>query len=275
IYVGPKSQNPDQAIYKRDMNNFGPAVGFAWNIPWGGQGKTVLRGGYQVQYTGSGRGFVLDTAIGNPPGSSNTANYIIPATDPYFSVEKLLANPGLVPVQPLVLPNPTSTIIPVTDRTGLMNAFDPNFVSPYIQNLTLSLTRNLTSKLTMDLRYIGTLQPKASQQHRPRCTQLPIQRLEGSIRRGKARRRLSIARSDVQRTQHWRNELFDRDGHDSVRSRGYSELRRRAADRRYASAIGPPDPNQPGQRQLCGTGHHAEYADQRCFRQSIGIGTCV
>jgi hypothetical protein len=33
IYVGPNSANPDQAIYKRDLNNFGPAVGFAWNIP--------------------------------------------------------------------------------------------------------------------------------------------------------------------------------------------------------------------------------------------------
>src|SRR6185369_13890756 len=53
-----------------------------------------------------------------------------------------------------------STIIPVTDRTGLMNTFDPNFLTPYIQNLTLSLTHNITSKLTLDLRYIGTLSRK-------------------------------------------------------------------------------------------------------------------
>jgi hypothetical protein len=159
IYVGPNSPNPSQAIYNRDLNNFGPAVGFAWNVP-GAKGKTTLRGGYQLQFIGGGRGFVLDTAIGNPPGSSNTASYIIPTSDPYFSIEKLVANPGLVPVQPTFLPNPTSTLIPVTDRTGLLNAFDPNFVSPYIQNLTLSLTSNLTSKLTLDLRYIGTLSRK-------------------------------------------------------------------------------------------------------------------
>src|SRR5262249_41552266 len=157
IYVRPNSANPDQAIYKRDLNNFGPAVGFAWNVPWGGQDKTTLRGGYQISYLGGGRGFVTDTAIGNPPGSSNQANYLIPTSDPYFRSEKLVANPGLVPVQPSFLPNPTSTIIPVTERTALMNGYDPNFTTAYVQNLTLSLTRNLTSKVTLDLRYIGTL----------------------------------------------------------------------------------------------------------------------
>jgi len=81
-------------------------------------------------------------------------------SDPYFSLEKLVANPSLIPVQPTFLPSATSTIIPVTDRTGLLNAFDPNFVNPYVQNLTLSVTRNVTSKVTLDLRYIGTLSRK-------------------------------------------------------------------------------------------------------------------
>jgi hypothetical protein len=160
IYVGPHSPNSSQRIYNKDYHNFGPAIGFAWAVPWAGKGRTTVRGGYQIQYLGGGRGFVLDTAIGNPPGSSNTANYIIPATDAYFSLAKLGATPGIVPVQPTFLPSPTSTVIPVTDRTGLINAFDPNFTSPYIQNFTLSVTSNLTSKLTMDLRYIGTLSRK-------------------------------------------------------------------------------------------------------------------
>ena len=63
-YVGPNSQNPDQKIHNRDLNNFGPAIGFAWQVPWGGQGKTTVRGGYQISYLGGGRGFVLDTASG-------------------------------------------------------------------------------------------------------------------------------------------------------------------------------------------------------------------
>src|SRR5262249_1648065 len=68
-------------------------------------------------------------------------------------------NPSIVPVQPLFLPA-ADTVIPLTARTGLMNAFDPNFATPYIQNLTLSVTRNLSSKLTLDVRYIGTLSRK-------------------------------------------------------------------------------------------------------------------
>jgi len=160
IYVGPNSPNPDERIHKRDLNNFGPAVGFAWQVPWGGQGKTTVRGGYQIQFLGGGRGFVLDTAIGNPPGSSNTASHIIPASDPYFSLEKLLALPSAVPVEPTFLPKPSGNVIPVTDRTGLLNAFDPNYLAPSVQNLTLSVARNLSSKVTLDLRYIGTLSRK-------------------------------------------------------------------------------------------------------------------
>jgi hypothetical protein len=51
-------------------------------------------------------------------------------------------------------------VIPITDRTGLLNAFDPSFLAPSVQNLTLSVTRNLTQKVTLDMRYIGTLSRK-------------------------------------------------------------------------------------------------------------------
>jgi hypothetical protein len=159
IYVGPNSPNPGEAIHKRDLNNFGPAVGFAWQVPWFGAGKTTVRGGYQIQFLGGGRGFILDTAIGNPPGSSNTANCVT-CVSSYFSLETLIANPSLIPVQPTFLPKAEGNVIPVTDRTGLLNAFDPNYLAPSIQNLTLSVTRNLTSKVTLDLKYVGTLSRK-------------------------------------------------------------------------------------------------------------------
>ena len=33
------------------VNNFGPAVGFSWNLPWLGAGKTTIRGGYSIQFS--------------------------------------------------------------------------------------------------------------------------------------------------------------------------------------------------------------------------------
>ena len=38
-------------LFNKDSNNFGPAVGFAWQLPWFGKGKTTLRGGYQMNYS--------------------------------------------------------------------------------------------------------------------------------------------------------------------------------------------------------------------------------
>src|SRR5262249_8391893 len=52
------------------------------------------------------------------------------------------------------------TPIPITDRSQTINIFDDNYVAPYVQNLTLSITRSVRNNLTVDLRYIGTLARK-------------------------------------------------------------------------------------------------------------------
>jgi hypothetical protein len=50
-FVGPNSPNPGGTVLPRDRNNFGPAVGFSWQLPWFGAGKTTIRGGYSIQYS--------------------------------------------------------------------------------------------------------------------------------------------------------------------------------------------------------------------------------
>jgi len=52
------------------------------------------------------------------------------------------------------------TPIPITDRSQTINIFDDNYVAPYVQNLTLSVTRSVRNNLTLDVRYIGTLARK-------------------------------------------------------------------------------------------------------------------
>ncbi len=76
-YVGSGSPNPDSSILPRDKNNFGPAIGFAWQVPWFGAGKTTVRGGYQVTFQ---RAQVQDQVLSGVP-SANTLTQNAAASD--------------------------------------------------------------------------------------------------------------------------------------------------------------------------------------------------
>src|SRR5262249_50896877 len=143
-------------VYKRDLNNFGPAVGFSYNIPWLGCNRTVLRGGYQLSYLGGGQGDVVSGIIQTAPGSAVQARFSGLNGGQYFSMKDVVNGLG-VPAEPTALP---VRPIPVTDRTTNLTVFDPNYVTPYIQNLTASLTHSLNSTFSLDVRYIGTLSRK-------------------------------------------------------------------------------------------------------------------
>jgi hypothetical protein len=152
-FVGKNSPNPSIPWYPNDWNNFGPAVGFAWQVPWFGAGKTTVRGGYQVTYQ-IGESFNNLFQEQNVPGSIFNATYLGDSTNPYVDLTKL---PSVIPLPIVTKPMQT---IPVTDRLQSLYVPDPALVVPYAQNLTLAVTRSITPNLTLDLRYVGTLARK-------------------------------------------------------------------------------------------------------------------
>jgi len=161
-FIGPDSPNSGESLFNKDLNNFGPAVGFAWQLPWFGKGKTTLRGGYQLSYMQISRldpnGGMLSVG-GNQAPVLYTHTYSGEAAMPYLDLAMLQ---NIIPTSKVwdtsVKPLQTRPIN--GDRGTTIDAYDPNIRNPYIQSLTLALTRQVGSTLTVDVRYIGTLSRK-------------------------------------------------------------------------------------------------------------------
>jgi hypothetical protein len=152
-YVGKNSPNSGTPWYENDYNNFGPAIGFAWEVPWFGAGKTTLRGGYQVTYQigQSGNNIFQEQAV---PGSTDSITYAGDSSVTYIDLAKL---PSLIPAPSTVVP-----MQPISVLSRSQQVYNPEkgVVTPYTQNLTLSVTRSLSKSVTLDLRYVGTLSRK-------------------------------------------------------------------------------------------------------------------
>jgi len=162
-FIGPKSPNPSQSAIKNDFKNFGPAVGFAWQVPWLGEGKTTIRGGYQRTFGGAGRntstiGNGTSAVLGSVPGNtSRVVGQAALASQVPSSVPLTIADISrIVPLAPTSPAVPGGTL-PIYTRNGTaITGYAPDYVTPYTENYTLSVTTNLHKALTLDVRYVGT-----------------------------------------------------------------------------------------------------------------------
>jgi len=128
-----------------DLNNFGPNVGFAWTPhifqKLTGHDQTVIRGGYRIAYDPSYYNIFLNVATSAPVVNSGTINNVgLPAD---------LTGKG---VQTAYLP-----LIPNGQNPGARNQtrVDPNFVNPYVEQWSFGIERQLSSKISLEARYVG------------------------------------------------------------------------------------------------------------------------
>ena len=170
-YVGPGSPNPNRGAFNKDLNNFAPHVGFAWQLPWLKGAGTTLRGGYSINYAqvnnfdwyGTQIADVaaanisyteVHTGVGsnsdpNDPNYTVNSNYYMDTTD----LAKLLPMSPPSTVKPL-------TVNPVGRYGGSPTVVYENIRNPMVHTANMSLTHNLNRFLTLDVRYIGTLSRK-------------------------------------------------------------------------------------------------------------------
>jgi hypothetical protein len=154
--VGKHSPAPDKTLYENDWNNFGPAVGFSLSLPKLG-GSTILRGGYGVNYSGNQFSGVmtaggLDAGGGTLPGLAGISGGNGLSYRPGTAYWNLANTP--IPFQPQFQP---LSAVPIDDPRDLtMNAYEPNRVTPYIQNFNLSIQRQIAPSTILEVTYAGS-----------------------------------------------------------------------------------------------------------------------
>ena len=146
--------------YKRDYVNPAPNFGFAWN-PSGeragflgkllGDGKTVIRGAYSITFFNEGLNSISNSLSGGQGFRQNGT-----ATNGVnFAAGTLeLSDPALtIPVFPATFGFPIAQNSFSAPVAG--NYINPNLVSPYVQNWSLGIQRQLTKDITLEVRYVG------------------------------------------------------------------------------------------------------------------------
>jgi hypothetical protein len=125
-------------IYERDLNNFGPRVGFAWNV----HPKTVVRGAYGLYYDYVPQHLMLANFT---PSAGVATNPIGPQPVlPLFYDEN--AFNGSVP-GPVLSPGGPPFNIFVTPR---------DFPAPYVQNWNFNVQQELTPAAAFEVGYVGS-----------------------------------------------------------------------------------------------------------------------
>jgi len=166
-FIGPDSPNPERSAWNKDTNNFAPHVGFAWQLPWFGRGRTTLRGGYSVSYSTIDNfdnfpsQFVnVEAAVTSRAETfTGTGDRLDPMSSAYYM--------DLTNLRTLLPVKPSASVLPLGVHkndaifASAATAIDEKLTNPYVHSLNASLTRSIGRNFTLDVRYVGTFQRNA------------------------------------------------------------------------------------------------------------------
>ncbi len=132
-------------LFKNQLGNFGPSLGFAWD-PFR-TGKTSIRGNYRIAYDRINNFVVASAILPNLPGAA----YAAINTDFGQSGGRLSNLPALNP--PSAAPN--SLLQPAAFSSASNTVVDPNLKTPRTHQWALNIQREVARNTIVDIAYIG------------------------------------------------------------------------------------------------------------------------
>jgi hypothetical protein len=170
---GPGGFKAAQSLGKGDHNNFGPRVGFAWDMF--GDGRTSLRGGFGVSYEGTLYNPLSNSRWNLPYYSFNAATNFADEDTQTVMYGPYVCNPTCVPdltATPTFTGPPTNPNMGVgAQAVGNLTGWDPSnpniatltgivfpegIRDPYVYNYYLGVQREVMPKLVVEANYVGT-----------------------------------------------------------------------------------------------------------------------
>src|SRR5262245_14618626 len=148
-------EDQGRPFYKNDWNNFAPFFGLAWSprfesgpLKWlfgGGEGKSSIRGGYSISYLRDGLSVASSVLSANPGFSLTPAN-----NNPTGAL-----GPGGVPIQTPTFNPPFSDAANFAQTQGASGliTFDPNLRTPYVQQWSFGIQREIARQTALQTRY--------------------------------------------------------------------------------------------------------------------------
>jgi hypothetical protein len=149
--AGATFQVHNSSIWNKDLNNFGPRIGFAWDML--GNQKLVLRGGWGTFYDRIYNN-VFENIRFNPPFFADEVAGIFRNAVPLGP----LKNPGLIsdPFTGNAL-FVSPTIFPAGLPKPVPRHMDQNLVMPYYMQESFGIQYALSKDVALEVNYVGTL----------------------------------------------------------------------------------------------------------------------